>query len=74
MHWSYQTRAGTFRIVFRDRRYLAMFDDEALGSYATPGQGADDLAGGHTFTPSNGINTASLGIPDNIHEWEYHGK
>jgi hypothetical protein len=47
-----------------------MYDDEGLGSYATPDQAADDLAGGHTFSPSCG-DTAVLGIPESPAEWHW---
>jgi hypothetical protein len=46
-----------------------MYGDEGLGSYMTPQQAADDLSGGHTFTPSCG-DTAKLDIPEDIGEWE----
>jgi hypothetical protein len=43
---------------------------ESLGSYSNPQQAADDLAGGHTFSISSGVDTATLGIPDDLGEWE----
>ncbi len=69
--YSWKTRIGTFYIV-RDAsgRFHPMFDDETLGSYKTANQAAEDLAGGHTFSISSGIDTATLGIPDSVSEWQ----
>jgi hypothetical protein len=46
-----------------------MFNAESLGSYVTPDQAADDVAGGHTFSAGQGIDTAKLGIPRDLNEW-----
>jgi hypothetical protein len=45
-------------------------EDEDLGNYINAQQAADDLAGGHTFTPSSGIDTSQLGIPGDLSEWQ----
>jgi len=66
----YSTRVGTFLIAERSGRWHVVFDDESLGSYATPEQAADDLAGGHTFSAGRGIDTSTLGIPADIGEWK----
>lgn len=66
----YRTSAGTFQIAERARRWHVIFRDESLGSYAMPQQAADDLAGGHTFSPGPGIDTAKLSIPSDLAEWE----
>lgn len=66
--WTYHTSVGMFAIIDHDGQFLARFEDEALDSYATPEQAAEDLAGGHTITPSCG-DTARLGIPDDLSEW-----
>ncbi len=65
----YRTSVGIFLIAQRSGRWHVIFDDESLGSYATPQQAVDDLAGGHTFSPGHGIDTSKLGIPDDINEW-----
>ena len=65
----YETRVGMFFVVPREGRWHIIFDDEDLGSYVNPSQAADDLAGGHTFSPSSGIDTAALGIPEDISDW-----
>lgn len=67
----YRTRVGVFSIALMNGRWHAVFDNDSLGSYISPQQAADDLAGGHTFTPSNGIDTSTLGIPEDIREWEH---
>jgi hypothetical protein len=65
----YHTPVGTFLIAERLGRWHVIFDDKSLGSYATSQQAADDLAGGHTFSPGRGIDTAKLDIPHDIGEW-----
>lgn len=67
-----KTREGTFTIEERRGRWHILFRDESLGSYATPQQAADDLAGGHTSSPGAGIDTAKLGIPADLAEWSKH--
>jgi hypothetical protein len=66
----HRTAVGTFLIVERAGRWHILFKDESLGSYATPRQAADDLAGGHTFSPGKSIDTSKLGVPDDIGEWQ----
>jgi hypothetical protein len=57
------TRAGTFYIAQSDdERYHPVYKEECLGELCN-NSGVDYLAGGHTFTIGNGIDTASL-IPD----------
>mgnify|MGYP000147741298 CR=1 FL=1 len=67
----YQTKVGTFTILLKNGRWHIIYKDEDLGSYANPKQAADDLSGGHTFSPSNGVDTGTLGIPEDIEEWEF---
>lgn len=70
-YYRFKTSAGEFRIVpERSGRWKAMFEDEGLGSYASPDQAAEDLAGGHTFWPSCG-DTAGLGIPEETSGWTF---
>lgn len=70
-YYRYSTRAGEFRITQeRSGRWQAMYGDEGLGSYAHPWQAAEDLSGGHTYTPSCG-DTARLGLPEELFEWEF---
>jgi len=69
--YAYKTKVGTFFIGRSpDGRFHPIFDDESLGSYISPQQAADDLSGGHTFSTSGGIDTSTLGIPEDIGEWE----
>jgi hypothetical protein len=67
--YAYHTSAGTFYIAGHNGRFHPVFEDESLGSYATQAQAAEDLAGGHTFSPSSGVDTATLGISDELSEW-----
>lgn len=66
----HHTSIGTFLIVERSGRWHVIYEDESLGSYVNPRQAADDLAGGHTFSPSTGIDTSKLDIPRDLEEWE----
>lgn len=66
----YKTRVGPFYIAEHGGRFHPVFDDESLGSYATPEQAAEDLAGGYTFSPPGGVDPAKLGIPEDLSEWE----
>jgi hypothetical protein len=66
----FRTKIGPFHIGEEDGRFHPIFDDESLGSYAQDWQAAEDLAGGHTFSISSGVDTATLGIPEDLNEWE----
>lgn len=68
--YHYKTVVGTFLIAQRAGQWHVLFNDESLGGYTTPHQAADDVAGGHTFSAGPGIDTAKLGIPADIEEWE----
>ena len=67
--YCWKTRIGTFYIAKINDHFHPVFDNEALGAYATPQMAAEDLAGGHTFFPSCGVDPSTLGIPDQILEW-----
>lgn len=69
---TYRTRIGTAKIIFDPgiQRYIAAIGDEALGNYPTAQGAVDDLAGGHTFSHSSGVDTATLGLPDDVLDWE----
>jgi hypothetical protein len=58
------------KIAESQGRYHPVLEEEPLGSYATAQQAAEDLAGGHTFSISGGIDTSTLGIPDEVTESE----
>jgi hypothetical protein len=66
----WNTRIGPFYIAEYQGRFHPVFEDISLGSYDTAQQAAEDLAGGNTFSISSGIDTATLGIPDEFTEWE----
>jgi hypothetical protein len=66
----FKTRVGTFYIAEHNGRFHPVFDDETLGSYATAQHAAEDLAGGHTFSISGGIDSSTIGIPEDVAEWE----
>ena len=66
----FHTRVGPFKIVQNGARFDIMFEGDSLGSYATAEMAAEDLAGGHTFTPSSGIDPFELGISPDLSDWE----
>jgi len=66
----YHTRIGPFYIGEQNGRFHPIYDDDSLGSYASDWQAAEDLAGGHTFSISSGIDTSTLGIPEHLGAWE----
>jgi len=68
--YKFETKIGSFYIGEQDGRYHPIFDGESLGSYAYDWQAVEDLAGGHTFSISTGIDTSTLGIPCELGEWE----
>lgn len=68
--YRYQTRRGYVYILPKHGRWQVVYDGDGLGSYHSPHAAADDVAGGHTDTPSNGVDLGSAGIPDSITEWE----
>ena len=65
------TRLGPFCIAQSDDgRFHPLCNGQSLGSYASPQQAAADLAGGHAFSAASGVDTATLGIPEDLREWE----
>ena len=66
----FNTRIGPFYIAEHEDRFHPVHDDESLGSYARAEQAAEDLAGGYTFWPSSGVDPETLGIPDDLGEWQ----
>jgi hypothetical protein len=70
-HWEHRTSLGVFRIVPYFGRYRVMYEDENLGSYATPRAAVDELCGGNTLAPCSGIETSQCGLPVNLSEWNF---
>jgi len=62
------TRIGPFYIAESGKLFHVIYDDRSLGSYARPEQAAEDVARGHTFSIP-GVDTATLGIPEDLGEW-----
>lgn len=68
--YEYPTKYGPVTLMpTRGGRYAVMFCEENLGSYYSAAAAADDVSGGHTFSPSNGIDLGDLSIPSDITEW-----
>ena len=51
-------------------RYKVLFEGENLGSYHSAEAAADDVAGGHIFMPSSGVDLGQLSIPSDLNEWQ----
>ncbi len=66
----HRTKFGTFAITPYEGRWLVIYRNDSLGSYHSPEAALDDLVGGHTFTPSNGVDTSRVGLSDDLGEWE----
>ncbi len=69
--YSYLTSAGlvSIRLHPYNGRYHAYLTDEDLGSYASPELALGDIVGGHLEWHSSGVDTALLGIPDDLLDW-----
>ncbi|HWN93805.1 MAG TPA: hypothetical protein VNT99_02120 [Methylomirabilota bacterium] len=65
----HKTAVGAFYIAEQDGRFHPLYRNESLGSYATSQQAVDDLIGGRTMNVIDGLDTASLGIPNLLGEW-----
>ncbi len=67
----FQTRKGAVSLVPEESgRWQVVYKDQGLGSYHTAAAAADDVAGGHTFRPSDGTDLGSLDISPDIGDWE----
>jgi hypothetical protein len=64
------TKRGPVVISPIKGRWCVVYDNENLGSYHTPSAAADDVAGGHTFAPSSGVDLGELGISADIADWK----
>lgn len=70
-YWRYPTKIGEARIIRRQGRWKIEIGEEELGAYHTPESALDDLVGGHTFSHSRCSDTSTLGLPDELSEWEF---
>lgn len=70
MRWKFMTEAGPIYIVPKNGRFVLFFEGVDLDGFATPNQAAEDASGGHTFTPPSGIDLGSLGIPEDLSDWD----
>jgi hypothetical protein len=50
-------------------RFHPLWRDESLGSYHSAVGAIEDVAGGHTFTPSDGTDMGALGISSDPGDW-----
>lgn len=74
-YWKHETKAGTALIIWRPKLapngWRAELDGEDIGGYTSPEQALDDFTGGHTFASSNCTDTSTLGLPDELADWEF---
>lgn len=69
--YAHSTKLGPFYIARSpDGRFHPVFRETSLGSYATAQDAAEDLAQGHTFSAPGIADTAALGIPSDVREWD----
>lgn len=70
-YYQFHTRHGSISLIPQAQgRYIVMYEEENLGSYNSPEAAADDVSGGHTFSPSSGVEFDELDIPGDLEEWE----
>lgn len=65
----HKTAVGAFYIAEQDGRFHPLFRNEVLGSHATSQQAVDDLTAGHILQSHQGLDTATLAIPNLVQEW-----
>ncbi len=69
--YKWDTARGTVFIrAMPNGRYHVIFNDKSLGSYHSARAAADDVAGGHTLLPANGVEFSLLDISPDIGDWE----
>lgn len=69
--YKFMTSKGVISLIpEHSGRYKVMFGVENLGSYHSAQAAAQDTSGGHTFSSSCGTDFSTLGIPDDINDWE----
>lgn len=67
--WHYKTRKGVVYLIKRGSRYHVIYQNEDLGDYPSPQQAIDDVVGGHTESPSNGVDLEEMNLPDDLEDW-----
>jgi hypothetical protein len=51
-------------------RFHVVYENDPLGGYARPEQAAEAVAGGYMFLIPSGIDTSTLGIPEELNKWQ----
>lgn len=70
-YYQFPTKWGVISIIPETlKSYKVMFDSDHFGSYSTPQQAADDVSGGHTHTPSIGVDFDEMNVPEDIEDWQ----
>ena len=68
--YHYNTDLGPFHIVEHEGLFRVVFRGYDLGAYLTAQHAADDLAQGKTFKAKGVKDTAALGIPSDLRQWQ----
>jgi hypothetical protein len=71
--YRWKTSIGDFFITEREKRFEVRFDNQNLGSYATAAHAAEAAARGHCDTVETGIDTGTLGMSENLNDWQRVG-
>ncbi|WP_381493344.1 hypothetical protein [Sphingosinicella xenopeptidilytica] len=63
-------RGHNFAILLQSNgRWQAVIDGDGVGSYHRPEAALSDMVGGHTSTPSSGIDSGDFDLPDSLRDW-----
>ena len=69
--YAHTTRIGTFYLARDDEKgWQIEFDAERVGGYCTAEKALDDVVGGHTWSLAHGVDTSTLGLPDELADWQ----
>ncbi|WP_274426781.1 hypothetical protein [Chelativorans sp. YIM 93263] len=68
--WMIERRGAVVAIMRQGPRFVASVDGDAVGFYHAPEAALLDLLGGHTASPSSGVDTSKLDLPEDLSEWK----
>ena len=68
--YTFKSDVGPFHIVEHNRLFHPVFQGHYLGAYPSAQRAADDLARGETLKAPGVADTAALGIPPDLEQWQ----
>jgi hypothetical protein len=69
--WTFRTAHGVWSISqSEDKDWHATFDGQSLGNYQSPILALDELVSGLCLFPSDVIDPARCGLPDDLSNWD----